>query len=114
MNPRRRTIGRIAKVLYRPNIGPDVIDIDPDTLLTRLLFFDKFVLDSVNLGELPHLIKLFGIEGFIELIKSDILDIRYETTSVITDLHLGGRRHLPLLQFSQALVSGANRSDDIE
>lgn len=114
MNPRQGVIGEIAKVIYRPNHGPDVIGIDADLLLTRLLFFEEFVLQSVHLGELPYLIKLFGIEGFQQLLASGILKISCETFGIITDVHMNGRRQLPLLQYEQALVSGADRSGQFQ
>ena len=47
--------------------------------LERLILFDKFILDSIRLQEVPHLIKVFGYTPVLELLKSGMLLIHSET-----------------------------------
>ncbi|MGH7800516.1 MAG: hypothetical protein ACREOW_07790 [Thermodesulfobacteriota bacterium] len=50
-----------------------------EEFLERLMLFDKFILDSIRLQEIPHLIKVFGYTPVLELLKSGILLIHSET-----------------------------------
>lgn len=47
--------------------------------LERLILFDKFILDSIRLQEIPHLIKVFGYSRVLELLNSGFLLIHSET-----------------------------------
>jgi hypothetical protein len=102
---RSAVVERIAKVVYPPGQGPTVVDIDKESLLARLLFFDEVIVDSVILGELPFLVKMFGVDGFENLLDQGVLKLRYGATSVITDFQRDGRRYLPLLQFDEGLAT---------
>ena len=51
------------------------IVVDVDELLTRLLLFETYVLDSFALKELPKLVALFGYDGVIELLQADALKL---------------------------------------
>jgi len=44
-----------------------------------LILCDNFVLDSLFLSEIPHLVSNFGIVPVLELVKSDFFQIRSET-----------------------------------
>lgn len=47
--------------------------------IEHIILCDNFILDSLFLAEIPHLISAFGIAPVIELIKSDFFKIRSET-----------------------------------
>jgi len=44
-----------------------------------LILCDNFVLDSLRLSEIPHLVSAFGIVPLLELVSSDFFKIRSET-----------------------------------
>ncbi|HEX3034416.1 MAG TPA: hypothetical protein VHT73_04675, partial [Thermodesulfobacteriota bacterium] len=51
--------------------GSDIeVDFLAGEFLERLILFDKFILDSIRLREIPHLVRLFGDEPILELLKS--------------------------------------------
>lgn len=50
-----------------------------EEFLERLILFDKFVLDSIRLEEIPHLIKVFGYTPVLKLLESGVLLIHSET-----------------------------------
>lgn len=65
MSLTQRLIGRCA-ILDSKN---DLVTVDLTGLVRRLVLFDKFILESVRLKELPFLLNVFGYDGFIALIQ---------------------------------------------
>ena len=53
--PRRAIYGNISKTINVADQGPEVVGVDGELLLSRLLLFDEVVVDSINLGELQYL-----------------------------------------------------------
>ncbi len=104
MNPRRAIFGEIAQYHFVRNVGARVTGIDAPALLSRLLFFDEVIVRSVQLQEVPFLVKLFGVEGFQELMRSGTLKLSCEVMTTALDSHINGKRELPLMEFRQAIV----------
>lgn len=50
-----------------------------EEFLERLILFDKYILDSIRLQEILHLVRLFGYTPVLELLKSGSLLIHSET-----------------------------------
>jgi hypothetical protein len=71
MDIRERHFGRIASQI------PDSADVevDLDALIRRLILFDRCIIESIGLKEIPALIALFGAEGFVELMDSGSIEI---------------------------------------
>lgn len=43
---------------------------DFDSLLKRIILFETYIIDSEGLAEIPHLIRLFGFDGFLAILES--------------------------------------------
>jgi hypothetical protein len=114
MEIRGAIYGRIAKTINVPNRGLDVIEIERQRLLSRLLFFDEVVIDSVNLGEVPFLTKMFGTSGLKELLRAGVLKLASETSMIVTDVKTNGVRQLPLLQFDEGIATVQNDAQNLE
>lgn len=115
MHARRRAIyGTIAKTIQIENKGPEVVGIDSELLLSRLLFFDEVVINSVNLGELPYLTKMFGVDGVDQLLRCGVLKLESEHTSVVTDVKLNGKRQIPLRQFDLGIATAHDNDHNLE
>jgi len=86
---------------------------DMGKVLENLLLFDCFILESTRLEEIPALIKVFGLEGLRELLKSGSLKIYCEalTTGQIGQTALESRIRkgvLPLGSYSFVIVKSAD------
>ena len=57
---------------YRDN-ETESLTFDPWTFILSILFYDKYYLQSVRLKEVPHILKLVGERGFLELLKANQL-----------------------------------------
>ena len=108
--PRAAIFGEIAEHRTRGHMGVFVHDIRREALLSRLLFFDRVVINSVRLQEVPFMVKLFGLEGCRELISQDILQMSVEASTIMLDRHHGSKRELPLLQFQQSYMDVPDHS----
>lgn len=104
MNIRKSVYSEIAK-----RSGTNVTAIDIGGLVEKLLLFDRVVLRSVRLREVPFLVRALGKTGFIELINLGILDIVCEFTSTITGIAQNGLPSLPPFHYSFGTVEIANR-----
>lgn len=91
--------------------GASVSAVDLGILLRRLLLFDRVVIRSVRLREIPYLARAFGVAGFRQLLGSGVLQLQCEFTNVITEIAENGKRVLPLFQFSFGIVDVHNRED---
>jgi hypothetical protein len=110
MRARKAIYGKISKAVFIANRGPEVVGIDSELLLSRLLFFDEVVVDSTNLGELPYLTKMFSVAGLEELLNRNVLKLVSQKSAVITDVKMNGKRQIPLLQFDEGL--GTSEDND--
>src|ERR1017187_3124244 len=113
MPPRRAIYGKISKVIYLTDKGPEVVGIDSELLLSRLLLFDEVVVDSTNLGELPYLTKMFGVDGLEELLNSCVLKLASQKSCVVTDVKLNGKRQIPLLQFDEGIATSEDNDHNL-
>lgn len=75
---KRRIFGSSAIVSQEPGASDIMVRLDLQTLITRLLLFDTYVLHSVRLKEILEFVKHFGFEGTKALLASGALEIRCE------------------------------------
>jgi len=85
--------------------GEHVTGIQLGSLVQRLLLFDRVVLRSYRLREMPFLVRAFGISGFRELLNLGILKIACPFTTVISGMAINGVPTLPPFHFSFATAS---------
>lgn len=62
--------------------GKQMSGVDAEGLLRRVLLFDQYVLSSVRLQELPHLVKNFGFEGTRDLLEANLVQIKCDSLVV--------------------------------
>ncbi len=75
--------------------------------------FDEVIIDSHRLGELPYLIKMFGVDGFQQLLESKIIKIKLDVVMVLTDHTINGKRQIPLLQFDEGMAQIQETDEDL-
>jgi len=116
MNIRNRLFGECAKL-----VGPnDEIEVFVNELINRLIFFNKYFLNSIRLKELNSLIDIFGLDGTIELIKSGILEIccyAVITASIGQNVQIRsnrGLKPLPLLSYSFDIMKSPKWNDYLD
>jgi len=80
--------------------GGGVTGVDLDALVRRLLLFDRVVIRSVGLREIPFLARSFGRQGLLRLQESGLLQISCEFVMPIVDVARNGVRGLPLGHFT--------------
>ncbi len=109
----------IAPCAVRTNFDrPDVeVDFDAAAFVHRLILCDTYIIESVRLAEVPHLVRLFGLEGAIKLLRSPAVGIYCDALTVGQvgqayptvgqTLRKGGR--LPLHSYSFFKVGVPNR-----
>ena len=114
MTPRRAVQLSIAKTVFVPGIGAQVIEIDRVKLLTSLLTFDEVVLISSHFGEVPFLIKLFGFEGFTKLFEANVIRITSETCAIAVGIAGNGVVGLGANQFPQLFISQKGTAEQCE
>jgi hypothetical protein len=78
-----------------------------------LVLFDRSIVKSFRLRELPFLVRAFGKSGIIELLNSGLLKLSCEFTSLITDIHRNGIRSDPLGHFTFGIADAADRESDL-
>jgi hypothetical protein len=111
---RRAIFGDIAETIIINNKGAEVVGIDSERLLSRLLFFDEVVINSTRLGEIPFLVTMFGREGFEELLRSGLLKLTTEISMIVTDRKQNGVRELPPLEFEQGFAMIQDNPQNLE
>ena len=114
MRARKALYGAISKTIFIPDKGVEVVGINTQLLLSRLLFFDEVVIDSTNLGELPYLTKMFGVEGLEELLNRDVIKLASQKSMIITDVKRNGHRQIPLLQFDEGIATVEDNDHNLE
>jgi hypothetical protein len=87
--------------------------VDLGALIRRLVLFDRVVVKSFRLRELPMLVRTFGKAGIQELLGSGILNLCCEFTGIITEIHRNGIRSEPLEHFTFGTVTAADRDGDL-
>ena len=109
MEIRQAVLGEIAI-----RSGQDLASIDLGALIRRLILFDRVVVKSFRLRELPLLVRTFGKTGIQELLASGVLQLSCEFTSIITDIHRNGIRSEPAEHFTFGVVDAADRDGDLQ
>jgi len=77
MNFQHQHFGRIAEV----DSETQLIAVDVGALVRRLILFDRCRVDSINLQEIPALVKVFGVEGLLELLDSGAMTLVIDVMS---------------------------------
>lgn len=93
--------------------GQHITSVDVGSLIRRLILFDRVIVKSFRLREIPFLVRTFGSDGFSALLKSGLLHFSCNFNAVIIDLSRDGVRHLPLEHFSFATAHAANPDADL-
>jgi len=90
-----------------------VVDVDAGALILRLLLFERNVLDSVRLGEFPHLIKVLGFDQVMLLLQEGCLEINCDARTFAQTGRLASPRQqaLPLGSYRFNLVTMPNRDE---
>jgi hypothetical protein len=96
MDIRKRLIGPCSTYLPKT----DDIEFDFNAFVRRLILFDKYILTSTKLKEFKHLIKVFGYENVIELLKSDSIKI-YSHSMGVAHVKQDSKRYIRLLKNSK-------------
>jgi hypothetical protein len=91
MHVRQAVLGQISNAL-----GGHLVSVDVGSVVRRLILFDKVIVKSFRLKEVPLLIRTFGVDGFSRLLDSGLLCFSCGVTAVILELSRNGDRHLPL------------------
>jgi len=100
MNIRQSVLGPVAA-----HSGKHVIDVDIGSLVRRLILFDRSIVKSIRLREVPILVRTFRKSGFSELVSSGLLRFACDATSLIVDVHRGGIRDPPPNYFSFGIAA---------
>jgi hypothetical protein len=91
----------------------ELASVDLGALIRRLILFDRVVVKSFRLRELPMLVRTFGKTGIQELLGSGVLKLCCEFTTIITDIHRNGVRSEPLEHFTFGIATAADRDGDL-
>lgn len=78
MDIRKRVIAPFAQGSPTDKASP----VDLSGFIIKLLLFDKYICQSANLEEIPHLIKAFGYEGVRALLSSKAIDIHCDLVGI--------------------------------
>jgi hypothetical protein len=95
MHVRQAVLGHISTAS-----GRHLAHVDLGSLIRRLILFDKVIVRSFRLKEVPLLVRTFGADGFSCLLESGLLRFSCGVTTVILEASTNGVRHLPLNHFS--------------
>jgi hypothetical protein len=108
MNVRQSVLGEVAV-----RSGQRLAGVDIGSLVRRLILFDRVIVKSFRLREMPILVRSFGKQGFIDLVNLGLLGFSCEFTTLALGFSRNGVRELPLEHFSFAKVDAANRKADL-
>jgi hypothetical protein len=103
MNIRQAVLGPIGV-----QSSKHAIDVDIGSLVRRLILFDKTIVKSIRLREVPALVRTFRRAGFTELVSSGLLRFTCDATFLIVDVNRNGVRDLPPNHFSFGTASAKN------
>lgn len=109
MSFRQSVFGEVA--VYSDQ-GSSVVDVG--LLVRRLILFDKVVIKSALLREIPAFVRAFGTSGFTRLLDTGLVKLSCELTTVITDVNRNGVSHVPLHHFSFGIADLADRDKSLK
>ncbi|MGB8061911.1 MAG: hypothetical protein WCF26_08455 [Candidatus Sulfotelmatobacter sp.] len=104
MNLRRSVLCEIA---IRSKL--DFVGVDVNSLLQRLILFDRVVLKSFRLREISALIRAFGRDGFRSLLSLGIIKLSCEFTVLAGGFAKNGARSTPHGHLSFGIVDAYDR-----
>ncbi|MFW2556732.1 hypothetical protein [Aliarcobacter butzleri] len=83
---------------------------DSDSFIQRLFLFDNYIIESIRLKEIPHIINLIGYDGLLILLKSNILRIKCDVNQFgevgrLRDRPDGNEKILDYEQYSFNIIS---------
>jgi hypothetical protein len=78
MDITRTLIGKCAVL----DSEDDSAKVDITGFVRRLVLFDKFIFQSIRLKEIPSLLNVFGYDGFMSLLQSNVLTIHCDAATV--------------------------------
>lgn len=108
MDIRQSVLGEIAI-----RSDQELESVDLGVLIRRLVLFDRVVVKSFRLRELPMLARTFGKVGIQELLGSGILNLCCEFTGVVIEIHRNGIRSEPPDHFTFGIATAADRDGDL-
>jgi hypothetical protein len=79
----RNIRSRLISPCGTPNPDLDNIDLDSEALLGRILLFDRYILESWRLAEVPNLVREFGIDGTLDIFRSNAVNIHCDVMEVV-------------------------------
>lgn len=100
MNIRQSVLGPVTI-----RSGQSVTGVDIGALVRRLILFDRNVVQSLNLREVPFLAQAFHKAGLTHLLSSGLLRFACGKTYLIVDVERNGVRDLPPNHFSFGIAS---------
>jgi hypothetical protein len=103
MHVRQAVLGQISTA---PSGRVESIDVG--SVVRRLILFDRVIVRSFRLKEVPLLIRTFGVGGFSKLLDLGLLRFSCDLTVVVLEASTNGLRHLPLNHFSFATAKLAD------
>ncbi len=78
MSLMQQLIGRCATL----DSKNDLMTVDLTGFVRRLILFDRFILESIRLKELPFLLNVFGYDGFVALVQSGAFTIHCDALTI--------------------------------
>lgn len=87
---------------------------DIDAFVKRTILFETYIIDSDGLAEVPHLIRVFGFDGFLAILEAGIVRLSYivkRTASLGSNYFINeapSDKIRPPLHYSFAEVSTGN------
>lgn len=103
MDIQKRIIGPCAKLIRKL----DDVELDFGAFLHRLILFDTYIMRSNRFREIPHLVKIFGYEGLLAILKSGALKIHW--LPVIPSLM--GRLGTPPYKYTFKIIHMHNKNE---
>jgi hypothetical protein len=79
---RERLVAPCANRIIDATRSSDEVSVDLGALVRRIILFDKYILQSVRLMEIPHLLPVFGFNGTITLLQSGLIDLECDSTII--------------------------------
>jgi hypothetical protein len=117
MDFRNRLLAPAAEVKAK---DPEQIEFLAGEFVERLLLFEEYMLESIRLKEIPHLVRLFGYSPVLELLKSGKLKIYCDAVTMASTGQVGGavesrrvKGNLPLCSYCFDMVRVAYYKDYI-
>ena len=116
MDIARSLIAPCADRIIDSERGSDEVAVDLGALVRRLILFDRYILQTIRLKELPHFVRTFGYNGTLVLFQSGLVDIECDAGSIAQVgqfaewRRLNSKPTLPLGSYHFAAVQIADRS----